>query len=618
MYVTTFYSFKGGVGRTMALVNVAVELAQRGRRVLAVDFDLEAPGLDTFNILRSRKRRPGIVDFVTEYLDTGRAPEVERFIHDSKHVGENGGCLQVMPSGEQHDQYATNFREIDWFDLYERRDGYLLFEDLKAQWEQLLRPDYVLIDSRTGHTDTGGICTRQLPDAVVILFFPNDQNLRGLTKIVQDIRSEAENSRNKKIDLHFVMSNVPDLDDEDRVLRKKIEAFRENLGFGGEPLVLHRYDSLSLLNQVIFAEDRPSSRLAREYREVVDAIVGRNLTDREAALRYIEEAGDRRWDVTYGSSEEIEQRLRKIEESHADDGEVLFALGKLREDDRQRERAEALFGRAMETGWDDPEAYLRRARLRADRNDSAGASEDALRILEAERLAPSLVLAAARLIGASRAVDVAASSAVTSTSAGGRIWIAGELERTPDEVAVAVCLLEPLVEDPTLSAGERESARSQLSSRYLGVGRCGAAVALLRHESHGVGDMEIEDAFNYGMALWGQAGEVVAAPFHRFLELDEEREEREPTPGRTHRVALAYWATGNPAEASQYLGDARAGFPPEGTGDSISAFWTFSYWRYRRVPDSEFLEDLDEIEALIKGDSSRKPRFMTAAKSSSE
>ena len=74
MYVTTFYSFKGGVGRTMALVNVAVELAQRGRRVLAVDFDLEAPGLDTFNILRSRKRRPGIVDFVTEYLDTGRAP----------------------------------------------------------------------------------------------------------------------------------------------------------------------------------------------------------------------------------------------------------------------------------------------------------------------------------------------------------------------------------------------------------------------------------------------------------------------------------------------------------------------------------------------------------------
>ena len=48
MYVTTFYSFKGGVGRTMALVNSAVTLALRGRRVLVVDFDVEAPGLDTF------------------------------------------------------------------------------------------------------------------------------------------------------------------------------------------------------------------------------------------------------------------------------------------------------------------------------------------------------------------------------------------------------------------------------------------------------------------------------------------------------------------------------------------------------------------------------------------
>ena len=618
MYVTTFYSFKGGVGRTMALVNVAIELAQRGRRVLVVDFDLEAPGLDTFNLLRSRKRRRGIVEFVTEYLDTGKAPEVERFIYETKDVGRNGGCLWVMPSGEEHEKYATSFREIDWLDLYENCDGYLLFEDLKAQWEQIVQPDYVLIDSRTGHTDTGGICTRQLPDAVAILFFPNDQNLRGLTTVVQDIRSEARNPRNKEIDLHFVMSNVPDLDDEDRVLEKKIEAFREGLGFGDELLVLHRYDSLSLLNQVIFAKDRPGSRLAREYHEVVDAIVRRNLADRDAAVRYIGETADRLQRVEYTPSEEIEQQLGVIARDYADDGAVLFALGKLMEDYRQPERAESLFNRAIETGWDDPEAYLRRARLRADREDPAGASEDALRLLEAEGLAPSLVLAAARLVASGRAADVAASAAVTSMSAGGRIWIAGELERSPDEIAIAVCLLEPMVEDHTLSADERESARSQLASRYLGIGSCGAAAALLRYEGHDLRDMEIEDAFNYGMALWGQTGEVVGAPFHRFLELDEEREEREPLPSRTHRMALAYWATGHPAEASEYLGYARDTFGPEGAQAWTSAFSTFTCWRYRGVPDSEFLEDLDEIEELINGDTSRQPRFMTAAENSSE
>lgn len=619
MYVVTFYSFKGGVGRTMALVNVAVELAQRGRRVLAVDFDLEAPGLDTFSIFRSRKRRRGIVEFVTEYLDTGRAPEVERFIYETTDVGQDGGCLWVMPSGEEHGKYAISFREIDWLDLYESRDGYLLFEDLKAQWEQVVQPDYVLIDSRTGHTDTGGICTRQLPDAVAILFFPNDQNLRGLTTVVQDIRSEVGNPRDKEIDLHFVMSNVPDLDDEDRVLEKKIEAFREGLGFGDELLVLHRYDSLSLLNQVIFAKDRPGSRLAREYHEVVDAIVRRNLADRDAAVRYIGETADRLQRVEYTPSDETEQQLGEIARDYADDGAVLFALGKLMEDYRQPERAESLFNRAIETGWDDPEAYLRRARLRADRNDSVGASEDALRILEAEGLAPSLVLAAARLVAASRAVDVEASAAVTSMSAGGRIWIAGELERSPDEIALAVCLLKPTVEDRTLSTGERESARSQLASRYLGIGSCGAAATLLRHDGHDVGDMEIEDAFNFGMALWGQTGEVVTEPFYRFLELDEEREEREPLPSRRHRMALAYWATGHYVKASAYLRDARDHFAAEGEQVWTWADSTFSCWRYRRVPDSEFLKDLEEIEALIKGDASRKPRFvMAAVESSSE
>ncbi len=46
--VVTFYSFKGGVGRTQALADVAVLLARYGHRVLMVDWDLEAPGLESY------------------------------------------------------------------------------------------------------------------------------------------------------------------------------------------------------------------------------------------------------------------------------------------------------------------------------------------------------------------------------------------------------------------------------------------------------------------------------------------------------------------------------------------------------------------------------------------
>lgn len=47
--VITFYSHKGGTGRTMALANAGVALARRkAGNVLMVDWDLEAPGLHDF------------------------------------------------------------------------------------------------------------------------------------------------------------------------------------------------------------------------------------------------------------------------------------------------------------------------------------------------------------------------------------------------------------------------------------------------------------------------------------------------------------------------------------------------------------------------------------------
>ena len=119
MYVSTFYSFKGGVGRTLALVNVAVELAGRGRRVLLVDFDLEAPGLDTFDLGRPPLPTPGVIDFVSAYLRSGRAPDVTPFVFESTGMGDADGSLWIMPAGAHHDGYANTLSGIDWGELYD-------------------------------------------------------------------------------------------------------------------------------------------------------------------------------------------------------------------------------------------------------------------------------------------------------------------------------------------------------------------------------------------------------------------------------------------------------------------------------------------------------------------
>ena len=192
MYVITFYSFKGGVGRTMALVNVAAELVRRGRKVLVVDFDLEAPGLETYQHLQPPKPHPGIVEYVTEFRRTWQAPEPLDYIYETKPIGKKGGRLWVMPAGRRDTAYRSALASLDWQRLYKEEEGFLLFEDTKMGWEEELKPDYVLIDSRTGDTDVLGICTRQLPDTVVLMFMPNEQNLAGLENVCRDIRREAD------------------------------------------------------------------------------------------------------------------------------------------------------------------------------------------------------------------------------------------------------------------------------------------------------------------------------------------------------------------------------------------------------------------------------------------
>ena len=60
--IITFYSYKGGTGRSMALANIACILAdeqklKNGKGVLMIDWDLEAPGLHRYfrnNLATSR------------------------------------------------------------------------------------------------------------------------------------------------------------------------------------------------------------------------------------------------------------------------------------------------------------------------------------------------------------------------------------------------------------------------------------------------------------------------------------------------------------------------------------------------------------------------------------
>ena len=598
MYVVTFYSFKGGVGRSMALVNVAVDLVQRGRRVLMVDFDLEAPGLDTFNFPHAEPGTPGLADYVTAYLTTGRAPGVDDYISKLHETNDGNGCLWLMPSGSP-DGYARQFASIDWNDLYERRDGYLMFEDMKAQWATSIDPHYVLIDSRTGHTDVGGICTRHLPDAVVVLFFPNAQNLRGLRHVVSNIRSEAKSPRNKNIALHYVMSNVPDLDDEDRILEKLLSDFKKTLELPDDPLLVHHYPSLSLLNQAIFTRDRRRSRLSQEYGNIAASIIKGNTEDRDGAMAYIHSVTqDHRLPQHLPEEQltEIDSHIAQIENMHSTDGEVLFHLARWHSDD---ERREALLTKAIEAGHRMPAdylpfAHLRRAVVRHRQGNRTAAKNDAMQVLmlgapeRTSRMAISLISKTDLKKLLSRTKNQLLSPGMQLEAASNRLnW-------TRDDLKVAYDVTKRLVVDGALAKKQRETAREQLILACIGRGKFAEAIDIVRQQQTDVHEMDIQEAFNFGMALWAQTGTITRKPFVQVTECDAAESRLVRGPNYLQCMSIAYWATGDPGRAETYALDAIRRIRGQRRSD-------ISCWRYRRASVEDFVADTEAILRMVRG-----------------
>jgi MinD-like ATPase involved in chromosome partitioning or flagellar assembly len=182
--VVTFYSFKGGVGRTFALCDVAVYLARWGYRVLCVDLDLEAPGLTRyFNGSLKDNNCPGMLEVLDawakdandEAISAEAIVPVDLFATDD--LPGTNGRLALVKSGRGGDDYVRRLHAVDWQRLFDEQRAGRRLEALRERW--LDQFDFVLIDSRTGWSDVGEICTIHLPDILVTLFAPNDQSLDG-------------------------------------------------------------------------------------------------------------------------------------------------------------------------------------------------------------------------------------------------------------------------------------------------------------------------------------------------------------------------------------------------------------------------------------------------------
>jgi len=196
--VITFHSHKGGVGRSMAVANLAALLAGRNQStvpVLMVDWDLEAPGLHQYfapaadspgllelftacrDQLQRRSRRSAALD------DAAQARQVLDVVGWERYVVrvDQSRPLYLMRAGRFDAGYAERVAAFNWEALFHLCPA--LFRSFADMLARQFR--HVLVDARSGRTDSTGICTTLLPTRLVLLFEANRQSLAGLQALVQ-------------------------------------------------------------------------------------------------------------------------------------------------------------------------------------------------------------------------------------------------------------------------------------------------------------------------------------------------------------------------------------------------------------------------------------------------
>jgi cellulose biosynthesis protein BcsQ len=240
-----FYSYKGGVGRTTALVHTAFHLARSGERVVVVDLDVEAPGLHKLLPRQDdQKTEVGIIDFLWErqvlpfdseesgnlttcLVATGNTQKkaISYVVEDESTRAE----VHVIPAGVIGNEYVQRlFTLSSEMALLRADDAWGMFE--KELVEQI-DPDILLIDARTGLGDWGGLSLLRLADEAFLVMFPSEQNAEGIRFVRETVSNLSD------VNINLILSPVP----EGPIGREIVAKFLPSLRLGEEEVPTEIY-----------------------------------------------------------------------------------------------------------------------------------------------------------------------------------------------------------------------------------------------------------------------------------------------------------------------------------------------------------------------------------------
>lgn len=199
--IVSFYSFKGGVGRTTTLGIVARQLARLGHHVVALDLDLEAPGLGRFFDIQAER---GILDLLSEHAATGSI-DLNQPASYCATFQEGSGTITVYPVGTMDESYVERLACLDYAPRPRAAQS-----AVEAALRAILgairarhRPDYIFLDARAGLHDLGGLSLHALAHVDVLVGRAGAATLDGFRLVLS-----ALSRRRRDEDLRVVVAQT--------------------------------------------------------------------------------------------------------------------------------------------------------------------------------------------------------------------------------------------------------------------------------------------------------------------------------------------------------------------------------------------------------------------------
>jgi cellulose biosynthesis protein BcsQ len=185
--VVSFYSFKGGIGRTTALAAFAIQQARTGQRVVVVDLDLDAPGVGT--LLSPGEGIPGarwgVVDYILEQPVLKKVDFRDYYHVYARENVTGAGEILVVPAGQIDENYLGKVARIDLEPPSTGEEHPLQY--LLRQICEEAKPQWILLDLRAGLSEVAGFALGALAHLNILFGTSSEQSWQGLGLVIDRI-----------------------------------------------------------------------------------------------------------------------------------------------------------------------------------------------------------------------------------------------------------------------------------------------------------------------------------------------------------------------------------------------------------------------------------------------